>query len=901
MDKSAAPSPIMDWESNNLPSSWKRFRQHAELMFTGPLHEESELVKVSYLLIWVGEKGRDIRNTWTLTTEEAKQLETFYNKFEAYVTPKSNEVFARYKFHERTQAEGEPFENFVTDLKLLAKDCNFAENDKMIRDRIVFGLNSSQIREKLINKGSDLTLEKAISTAQSFEMSQQQLKRMEKAEVDAIKHHKNPQKSTAHKGKRCLNCGGRHGKSTCPAKGKQCFKCKRLDHFANRCKSKDVDAVDPDSDNGSDFFVEEIKGTAHSDQIFVDMEVVNVKKRIKFKLDTGSQINCIPYRYFKRLGLKVTLQETKNRLMSYSGTPLDVKGKFKTVLRYKSKSMNLEFYVVHTSASPVLGLKSCTDLGLIKLVLSVDKSDKCQFAEEFSDVFEGLGLFEGEHHICINKDYPPVIHPPRRVPHALKDKLKKELDRMEKLDVISRIDEPTDWVNSMVLVEKAKGLRVCLDPKDLNKAIKREHYRTQTLEDILPKLNGAKYFGVCDARSGYWTIKLDEASTKLTTFNTPFGRYCFKRLPFGLVSSQDVFQKKIDQAFEGIQGVEAIADDILIWGNSYEEYQRRQMDMLHRAKEKGIKLNKEKCKFGLTDVKFFGSILSKDGLKADPEKISSIVNMPRPQNKAELQTFLGMINYLSRFAPNLSTVITPLRDLTKNNSDFIWDSVSDKVFKDAKELITHSPVLEYFDSKKDITLQVDASKSGVGATLLQEGKPVAFASKALNETQQRYAQIEKECYAILFACEKFHEYIYGRQVTVQSDHKPLESIMKKPLYAAPPRLQRMLLRLQRYDLKVTYISGKEIPIADALSRKYFNKADKTDDLKDIQVHAVFSSLPVSDRKLKLIKEETEKDDQLKKLSNIISNGWPELSLRSFGQLKMNCLLLKMSFSKGIKL
>ena len=179
-------------------------------------------------------------------------------------------------------------------------------------------------------------------------------------------------------------------------------------------------------------------------------------------------------------------------------------------------------------------------------------------------MFEGLGLFEGEHHICINKDYPPVIHPPRRVPHALKDKLKKELDRMEKLDVISRIDEPTDWVNSMVLVEKAKGLRVCLDPKDLNKAIKREHYRTRTLEDILPKLNGAKYFGVCDARSGYWTIKLDEASTKLTTFNTPFGRYCFKRLPLGLISSQDVFQKKIDQAFEGIQGVEAIADDILI-------------------------------------------------------------------------------------------------------------------------------------------------------------------------------------------------------------------------------------------------------------------------------------------------------------------------------------------------
>ena len=134
----------------------------------------------------------------------------------------------------------------------------------------------------------------------------------------------------------------------------------------------------------------------------------------------------------------------------------------------------------------------------------------------------------------------------------------------------------------------------------------------------MPKLSGAKYFGVCDARSGYWTIKLDNKSSLLTTFNTPFGRYRFLRLPFGIISSQDVFQKRVDQTFEGLEGVEPIADDILIWGNSLKQYKERQRAMLQRTREKGIRL------------------------KSDPQKIAAIKDMPKPANKAELQTVLGI-------------------------------------------------------------------------------------------------------------------------------------------------------------------------------------------------------------------------------------------------------------------
>jgi len=199
--------------------------------------------------------------------------------------------------------------------------------------------------------------------------------------------------------------------------------------------------------------------------------------------------------------------------------------------------------------------------------------------------------------------------------------------------------------------------------------------------------------------------------------------------------------------------------------------------------------------------------------------------------------------------------------------------------KKAKELILSQPVLTYFDPCKPITLQVDASKHGLGAALLQEGRPVAFASKSLNATEVNYAQIEKELYAILFGCRRFHQYIYGHKVVVQSDHKPLESIMKKPLGVAPPRLQRMLLQLQKYDIEVVHVSGKNIPVADTLSRKFLPAQEDDNDLiEDInaQVHCILSTLPVSDNKMQQLRLATADDPQMQELRAAVQDGWPEV-------------------------
>ena len=232
---------------------------------------------------------------------------------------------------------------------------------------------------------------------------------------------------------------------------------------------------------------------------------------------------------------------------------------------------------------------------------------------------------------------------------------------------------------------------------------------------------------------------------------------------------------------------------------------------------------------------------------------------------------MGMLQYVSKFIPNLSTESAPLRQLLEKNVIWNWNETHRNCYKRLKELVSSAPVLRFYDVNESVTLSVDASSTGLGAVILQNDQPVAFASKALTETQMRYAQIEKEMLAIVFGCVKFHQYIFGKTITVQTDHKPLESIMKKPLYLAPVRLQKMLMKLQRYDLKVEYMKGTELYVADTLSRAHLPETSDDFD-EELEVSIV---LAVSDTKMSQIGRETDKDETLKILKSVILEGWPE--------------------------
>ncbi|PIK53668.1 hypothetical protein BSL78_09434 [Apostichopus japonicus] len=236
----------------------------------------------------------------------------------------------------------------------------------------------------------------------------------------------------------------------------------------------------------------------------------------------------------------------------------------------------LDFQVVDGSPQCLLGLESSQNLELIKRVFTTKEEQKSDILDEYKDVFEGLGeITDVTHHITVDPNVPPVIHPPRKLPVALRDRVQKELERMEKLNVIERVHEPTQWVNSMVTVIKPNKTRICIDPRDLNKAISREHFPMRTIEEVVSGMPKAKVFSVLDASSGFWQIKLDEESSKFCTFNTPFGRFKFNRLPFGICSAPEVFQDVMSQVYESIEGVEIVADDILIWGETVAEHDQR--------------------------------------------------------------------------------------------------------------------------------------------------------------------------------------------------------------------------------------------------------------------------------------------------------------------------------------
>lgn len=415
--------------------------------------------------------------------------------------------------------------------------------------------------------------------------------------------------------------------------------------------------------------------------------------------------------------------------------------------------------------------------------------------KQFSDVFEGFGVLPFTYKIQLKKDARPVVHAPRRVPAPLREKLRQELERMTSLGVIEKVEEPTEWVNSMVCVKKANGdLCVCMDPKDLNANIQREHYQIPTREEIISEMAGAKFFTKLDASQGFWQLKLHKDSTRYCTFNTPFGRYSFLRMPFGISSAPEVFHRAMEHIIEGIEGVRVYVDDIVLWGSTIEQHNKRLMDVLQRVQKYGLKLNKDKCQFGAKEITFLRDKLSEGGVEPDKSKVQAILKMPRPTDRKAVLRVMGMINFVGKFIPNLSSKIVCLRELLRDKGEFKWTADHEQEWGRLKTLLTSEPVLTFFDPSRRTKISTDASKDGLGAVLLQADRdswrPVAYASRTMTPSECRYAQIEKECLGLVYGVERFHSYVYGLPTFVaETDHKPLIAIIKKNLNQMSPRIQ----------------------------------------------------------------------------------------------------------------
>ena len=897
-----APQPLL-FTSGNVSENFKRFKRQYELyVYASGLHKETDdKVLASTLLHLMGEDAIEIWNSFGV---EEFTVSNIWSQFEKYCIPKTNVTYERYKFFTCERKEGENIDSYLNSLRLRAKECEFGElTDSLIRDRIICTA-IPQLRERLLRE--DLTLEKTLDMCRAAETTKVRSKEMEgtatgmSVDVNVIRKTKNGNASIKKAPKTesaCDFCGWFHDKvkSKCPAYGKVCRKCKGKNHFANVCKSdasKYVHEMSHDNveDDTSHLYVEPIwiDDVPSNDEWIVPITVNN--SVIQMKVDTGSPVNLLPEGFFKCLRNKPRLHPVKMSIKSYMGENIPCVGK--CVLNVETNAGNiiqLMFIVVRRDVKrqPILGLPACEKLRLIARShdvgsLKIESSGYEQVKVEYSDVFQGLGLIPGEVSINIDTDVKPVVHAVRKVPFGLQEKLKKELCRMENLGVIERIDQPTDWVSSLVIVEKRNGsLRICLDPRDLNRAIKREHFSLPTREQIMAQFAGAAIFSKLDASQGFWQLKLSNESSDLCTFNTPFGRYRFLRLPFGVSCAPEIYHKRIHMMFEHIQGVDTSMDDIIVWGSTQEEHDQRLKEVLDIARRNNLKLNRDKCEFGVKELTFLGDVLSIEGCKPDPIKTSAIINMPRPENKKDIQRFLGMINYLGKFIGDLSTITAPLRELVEEKHEFVWAKPQEDAFVHLKSILAGETVLAFFDPRKPTKISADASQFGLGAVLLQEGeglwKPVAYASRALSDAEKRYAQIEKELLAIVFACERFYQFIYGQKFVAETDHKPLISIMRKSLNDCPMRIQRLLLRLQKYDVELVYTPGKLMYTADTLSRAV-DPSFKPDQQTSVEafVDMIVEAIAVSPEKMAVIRDESARDKSLSVLKSVVLNGWPDV-------------------------
>ncbi|MES9973449.1 MAG: RNase H-like domain-containing protein, partial [Candidatus Thiodiazotropha sp.] len=595
---------------------------------------------------------------------------------------------------------------------------------------------------------------------------------------------------------------------------------------------------------------------------------------IKFQLDSGASINIMP----KKFATNMKIETTQGVLKMWNGARTKPLGKTTAIVNnpQDNRSQRVTFMVVDEDLPPILGLEAIQQFGFVtfnheRFIHSCNLTDK--LIDSYPNVFNGgLGKFEGEAHLMLN-DRIPVALPARRVPFALREKLQAELARLCELNVLKKVEEPTDWVSQIAVVTKKNGeLRICIDPKPLNEALRRERYALPTFDDILPDLAKAKYFTKVDLSSAFWHVPLDSQSSYVTTFATPYGRYRWTRLPFGLCVSSEIFQKRLLQAIEGLPGTTCVADDVLIYGATEEEHDRHLHQFLQRCAMKHIKLKPEKLELRRTEVTFHGHLLTTEGIKADPAKIKAVQEMPEPKDEKAVSRLNGMVNYLSRFLPRLAEVMKPIRQLTHKGAEWNWAAEQQQAFQQIKKLISAAPTLAYFDPTVPLVIQCDSSQYGLGAVLLQNERPVDYRSRALTETEQRYAQIEKEMLAVVFALERFNDYTFGNTTTVFSDHKPLVSISTKPLHRVPRRLQRMLIRLQRYDYSIVYKPGSQMYLADTLSRAFLPEIDEAEQ----EYEAVNASeyLAVTDEHLEQLKREVSEDPTIQLLQSTIQQGWP---------------------------
>lgn len=591
--------------------------------------------------------------------------------------------------------------------------------------------------------------------------------------------------------------------------------------------------------------------------------------KVPVLIDSGSPINTLNEIDFLRL-LKNKAElfqmnyNVKEKFTGYgSSNPLECMAKFVALIEVAQNKPRCyeEFFVINNARQSLLGKSSAERLCILKVGLEVNA---IQIVNEFPKI-PNIKV-----KLIIDKSVEPKQRTYNCIPVAQERRVSEMLDKMEEEGIIEEVKGYAEWISPLIVVPKGiNDIRVCVDMRAPNQAIKRVVFPLPTLEFILVKLRGCKLFSKVDIRSAYHHVELDESSRYVTAFLTQKGVMQFRRLTFGINSAPEIFQRIMEQLMAKIDGAFCYLDDVIIAGKDEIEHDRRLENVLKVFKENNLTLNKDKCKFRLEQIDFLGLTISENKVRPSKAKIQAVEKFENPKTVEEVRSFLGLISYLGKFIPNAATKCEPLAVIVRDKV-MRWDKPQQLAFDGLKkDLCTTVVELGIFDLKNETIVYTDASPTALGSALVQKNGDlrwiVEFAAKTLTDVERRYPQAQREALAAVWAVERFHYYLSGIKFTLCSDYRALQFIFKNAFRInkrAVSRAEAWALRLQHYNFEIKYIPGKD-NIADPLSRLYNAEDEAFEEQSELFICNVGNWLEAIS--LEQVAEKTRNDEELKEV------------------------------------